>query len=295
MTCSATLACLVSAKLERNLVPRSKTLHALTGNHPELGISVPVVLGGSGRSSVGVGNTAPLCAGRLQYPPGIALIWAEKGAQRLALTLCGGGTPSPTSTSGCFTRGRPKPERPRATQSQCLSSAALVCLYTPSHALVTEAPPVQQQSRGATAYDPRGFEPGTHSRNRLCSRSVGRLLGDMHVCRLPLNEESSLRSCDTSPPDGGSSPSGCCPMTCEATGSARLRDALEPSLTQCSVVSVAGLGGWAELCELPYCFESVVSNSCLERIGAVPRTHRPDWLVPAVWSSDQWSPGVLST
>lgn len=98
-----------------------------------------------------------------------------------------------------------------------------------------------------------------------------------------------------SPPECGSSPLGFCPVTFEAMGAPRLRDALERlSLTQCSVVSVGELWVWAELWELPYCFESVVSNSGLEHVSAVLSTHRPDWLVPATWCSDQWSPGVLS-
>lgn len=84
-------------------------------------------------------------------------------------------------------------------------------------------------------------------------------------------------------------------MKREAKGAARLRDALEKlSLMQRSVVSVADLRVWAELCELPYCFESVVSNSGLEHVSAVLRLHCPDRLVPAAWCSDQWSPGVLS-
>lgn len=98
-----------------------------------------------------------------------------------------------------------------------------------------------------------------------------------------------------SPPECGSSPSGCCPVTSEATGAAKLRGALERlSLTLRSLVSVADLQVWAELCELPYCFESEVSNSGLEHVSAVLRMHRPDWLVPAAWCSHQWSPGVLS-
>lgn len=96
-------------------------------------------------------------------------------------------------------------------------------------------------------------------------------------------------------PDVRSSLSGCCPMTLEATGGVRLGGALErSSLAQCSVVSVEDPWVWTELCELPYCFESVASNSGLENVSAVLRPCCPDWLVPAVWCTDQWSPGVLS-
>ena len=60
------------------------------------------------------------------------------------------------------------------------------------------------------------------------------------------------------------------------------------------MVSAADLCEWEELCKLPYCFASAVSVSGLDRLGAVPETRSPDWLLPASWLSDQWSPGVLS-
>lgn len=46
-----------------------------------------------------------------------------------------------------------------------------------------------------------------------------------------------------------------------------------------------------ELCELPYCFESVVSNLSLEKVSSVLKAW---WLAPAAWYSDPVSPGVLS-
>ena len=58
-----------------------QTFCALTGNHPLLGILVPVVLGGSCSSSMGVANTAPLCVGKTSLPTRhcIALIWVGRG------------------------------------------------------------------------------------------------------------------------------------------------------------------------------------------------------------------------
>lgn len=58
-----------------------QTFHAFTGNHPELGISVPVVFGGSCGSSVGVTNEALLCVVKTSVPTRhcSTLIWGRKG------------------------------------------------------------------------------------------------------------------------------------------------------------------------------------------------------------------------
>lgn len=90
------------------------------------------------------------------------------------------------------------------------------------------------------------------------------------------------------PAECGSSPSGGRPMTREGRGAAWLKAALEmPPLSGCPGLSVSGPRGvWLEPGELPYCFESVVSDSSL---GC-----DPGWLVPAACCSGQWSPAVLS-
>lgn len=58
-----------------------QTFYALTGKHPELGILVPVVFGGSCSSSVGVANTAPLCVVKTSVPTRhcSSLVWGGKG------------------------------------------------------------------------------------------------------------------------------------------------------------------------------------------------------------------------
>lgn len=108
---------------------------------------------------------------------------------------------------------------------------------------------------------------------------------------------SPLASCSTRwLPDGRSSCSTGCRTAWEATAAARLKlgACVGRSLAPCLVVSAADLWVWTELCELPYCFKSVVSISGLERISAVLRLCCTGWLVPAAWCSDQLSPGVLN-
>lgn len=110
-----------------------------------------------------------------------------------------------------------------------------------------------------------------------------------------LSEAPPLSSPSTNPGSAalGLKPGGSSP--CKRQGSDWLGDGSNGlPKGQGSVCSVADRCVWEELCELPYCFVSVVCDSGLERFGAAPEIHCPDWLLPASWFSGQWSLGVLS-
>lgn len=112
--------------------------------------------------------------------------------------------------------------------------------------------------------------------------------GTRYVSRSPLTESPLAPPSVWLLPERGSAPSSCCLGPHEGEGVARLEGARE-------LLPLSQLRGWAELCELPYCFESTVSNSGLEHASAVWKSCRPDWLLAAAaWCSDQSSPAVLS-